>query len=91
MTNGKQKERLSISNEIPPGTEKNHASKTIDKPGGQARRAWCDSGMERTPKAMKTNEKKKLSPLEAADMPTGAYRAGFRIKAQIPPIMPDYQ
>jgi len=27
---------------------------------------------------------KKLSPLEAAGMPTGAYRAGFRIKAQIP-------
>ena len=28
---------------------------------------------------MNTNDKKKLSPLEAADLPTGSYRAGFRI------------
>jgi hypothetical protein len=35
---------------------------------------------------MKTNDKKKISPLQAADMPTGRYRAGFRIKAQIPGV-----
>ena len=35
---------------------------------------------------MNTNEKKKLSPLEAADLPTGSYRAGFRIKAVIPGV-----
>ena len=32
---------------------------------------------------MKTNEKKKVSPLEAVDLPTGACRAGFRMKAVI--------
>ena len=32
---------------------------------------------------MITNEKKKLSPLEAVDLPAGACRAGFRIKAVI--------
>ncbi len=35
---------------------------------------------------MKTNKKKKVSPLEAAELPTGAYRAGFRIKAVIPGV-----
>jgi hypothetical protein len=35
---------------------------------------------------MRTNEKKKLTPLEAAELPTGAYRAGFRIKASIPGV-----
>ena len=32
---------------------------------------------------MKTNEKKRLSPLEAADLPAGGCRAGFRINAVI--------
>ena len=31
--------------------------------------------------------KKKINPLEAAGLPTGAYRAGFRIKAQIPGVV----
>ena len=35
---------------------------------------------------MRTNDKKELSPLERADLPTGSYRGGFRIKAQIPGV-----
>ena len=36
---------------------------------------------------MKTNTQKKITPLQAAELPTGRYRAGFRIKAQIPGVV----
>jgi len=40
----------------------------------------------KTTKEKDAKEKKPISPLKAAELPTGAYRAGFRLKAVVPGV-----